>query len=282
MSTHADTQGPDSAFPSLLVHVDVDDGSADRVKLAADLARSWRSELIGIAAAPEYVSLYGDASLLPLDMMEAETKRVDAFLSEAKAIFDRHTSDIDDALWRSVHAPTVATIVDEARRADLLVLGQGGRDPASSRAPDVAVGEVVLQSARPVLVVPPNVERLEAQTIVLAWKDTREIRHAVQQAMPLLRNAREVLVVTVGPDLDPRAWRDVQAHLRRHGLPASFVHRLDAEVDASTAILDIARINGADLIVAGAYGRRRWREMLFGGLTRDLLTKARICCLLSH
>lgn len=271
---------PGATFRSLLVHVDDADGAADRVRLAARLADAWGVHLTGAAAAEEFVPLYAEGGYIPADMMDMEVRRVDLLVERAKALFEREAANVRSRAWRSAHWPASLFVVEEARGADLVIVGHEA--PGGARDPAFSAGDVILAAGRPVLVVPANVDRLEARRIVVAWKDTREIRRALSDAMPLLRAAQEVVVVTVSREVPEAPWDDLKAYLARHGVTASFVHRAEAEGGAPEAVGKIAAAHGADLIVAGAYGRWKWRERLFGGVTLDLLTTASVCCLLSH
>jgi nucleotide-binding universal stress UspA family protein len=135
-------------------------------------------------------------------------------------------------------------------------------------------------------VVPPEVDRLKLASVVVGWKDTREARRAVVDALPLLQKAKEVTVVEmIANDGDraaaSRRVADVAAWLGRHQVDASHMvpnHRGDAVEQLIRHASDIE----ADIIVAGAYGHTRMREWIFGGVTRDLVTKSNRCSLLSH
>jgi nucleotide-binding universal stress UspA family protein len=136
------------------------------------------------------------------------------------------------------------------------------------------------------LVVPPEVDRLTLGSVVVGWKDTREARRAVVDALPLLQKAKEVTVVEmIANDGDraaaSRRVADVAAWLGRHQVDASHMvpnHRGDAVEQLIRHASDIE----ADIIVAGAYGHTRMREWIFGGVTRDLVPKSNRCSLLSH
>ena len=115
--------------------------------------------------------------------------------------------------------------------------------------------------------------RIDAEKIVVAWKDTREARRAVVDALPFLKAASEVLVATVDEgdystereDLD-----DMMAWLAVHGIKARAEVVPEAETPVA-AIVAAAHKMGAGLVVSGAYGHTRLSEWLFGGATRDLL-----------
>jgi nucleotide-binding universal stress UspA family protein len=146
--------------------------------------------------------------------------------------------------------------------------------------------ELVMKLGRPMMIVPPEVDRLRLASVVVGWKDTREARRAVVDALPLLRKAREVTVVEIitNDDDRPAASRrvaDVAAWLGRHQVDAS--HRVpNHHGDSVEEVIRHASDLEADIVVAGAYGHTRMREWIFGGVTRDLITKSDRCAVLSH
>jgi nucleotide-binding universal stress UspA family protein len=148
-------------------------------------------------------------------------------------------------------------------------------------------GDALMQAGRPVLVVPPGVSALDGRRVLVAWKDAREARRAVADALPLMIRAEETLVLEAVQDEDQgeqarRRVDDVAAFLARHGAAA----RGDVIETRGRAVADdlllAAERHGADLVVAGGYGHARLREWAFGGVTRDLLARCPKCCLLSR
>ena len=166
--------------------------------------------------------------------------------------------------------------------ADLIVIGDMPADTADI-CRRVSVGDAIMQAGRPVLRIPSGGMALEPETIVIAWKNTREARRAVADALPFLHRAEKVLIVAdrqdarlVGESLD-----DVSAYLLRRGIVASWV-TLPGQGSAGESILAAAAHAGADLIVAGGYGHSRLEEWAFGGVTKTLLDHAPIPVLFSH
>lgn len=127
---------------------------------------------------------------------------------------------------------------------------------------------------------------MRAEHVVVAWKDTREARGAVLDAMPFLRIAKRVSVVEVCTGGGERNASvridDVVRYLARHQITADA--RPIAHHDRSDAdhLLQFALNEDADLLVAGAYGHSRLGEWIFGGMTRDILASRPLCCLMSH
>jgi nucleotide-binding universal stress UspA family protein len=126
---------------------------------------------------------------------------------------------------------------------------------------------------------------LWAERIVVAWKDTREARRALQDSLPLLHEAESVLVAEVcdaGTEAANRKQLDDVVHyLARHRIAASAI-TTSTKDSVANELIRISQAENADLIVAGAYGHTRLGEWVFGGVTRDLLTSSPVCCLLAH
>jgi nucleotide-binding universal stress UspA family protein len=122
------------------------------------------------------------------------------------------------------------------------------------------------------------------QRIMIAWKNTREAVRAVHDAMPLLTAAAEVQVVMVNPSAEdgdaPTA--DICRHLDRHGVNVESTHIVARDIEVGDALLSRAADESIDLLVLGAYGHQRWRETVFGGVTRHLLQHMTVPVLMSH
>jgi nucleotide-binding universal stress UspA family protein len=136
------------------------------------------------------------------------------------------------------------------------------------------------------LVVPPAVKSLAADHVVIGWKDTREARRAVQDALPFLHEAKRVTILEIcGKDQMDVARRhvdDVVGYLAQHRIKAERRVEIQANGSGADQIIGLADDEGADLLVTGAYGHNRVNEWIFGGMTRDLLKSSPICCLMSH
>ena len=147
-------------------------------------------------------------------------------------------------------------------------------------------GTVILNAGRPVLVVPDAAAGTSGERVLVAWKDTREARHAVQSALPYLKVAKHVSLVEIAEGVLELAARseldDVEKYLLRHGVKVSGKSVLTPEGLPADQLMNIARGDGMDLIVAGAYGHSRRREWVLGGVTGDLLGRVDRCSLMSH
>jgi nucleotide-binding universal stress UspA family protein len=142
-----------------------------------------------------------------------------------------------------------------------------------------------MRCGRPILLVPPGTTRLKLKRTLVCWKDSREARRAVADALPFLKASQAVDVVELAGEREIESSQerlvDVGDWLHRHGVEANcFASPLTGVESAHLAA--IAQDLKADLIVAGAFGHSRLREWAFGGVTQDLLTRSERCTLVSH
>jgi len=145
---------------------------------------------------------------------------------------------------------------------------------------------LLLESGRPVLVIPPrSVVSMPMKRITIAWQPTREATRAVHDALPLLKGAERVDVLTIhddgAADTDASGRRMVK-YLARHGVEAYPVSRPTLGQTVATAILQYTREMHAHLLVAGGYGHSRLREWALGGVTRELLIATDLPMLFGH
>jgi nucleotide-binding universal stress UspA family protein len=272
------------SYATLMVYVDTDRTPEERVRLAARLAGQFNAALVGLSAIATRPPVAVEGMVIA-ESTTAEIKEMRAKLAD-KGNWFRNIAGADHrhVEWRSaLDFPTVA-LAREARIADLVVIGQqaSSGDVYSSLDP----GGVVLKVGRPTLVVPEGVSVMRADHIVIGWKDTREARRAVRDALPFFREATRISIVEIcAPGEEGAAQQhmnDVVRYLNRHriiGGPRIILHR---DRSGAALLIRLAQEEGADLLVTGAYGHSRLGEWIFGGVTRELLATSPICCLMSH
>ena len=273
------------SYASLMVSVGLDPAAAGRVELSADLADRLNARLIGAAAAQLYVPVYGGKHpTLHAELIKDEQQLMSKAFEEAEALFRKKAGSCGDAEWRSAVGMPVEFLARQARAADLVVVGRHGPGDVWDHRLGISPGDLLMELGRPMLLVPPHVDRLAASRVVVAWKDTREARRAVWDGLPLLQAAEEVFVAVVGEDGSEGedGAPDVAAFLTRHGVASAAVLRPGVEISVAHTLQSTAEPRGADLIVTGAYGHSRLREWVFGGVTRDLLDQTNLCCLMSR
>ena len=130
--------------------------------------------------------------------------------------------------WRGTLANPTSYVAQQARAADMIITGTNRDGWALDPARRLDPSALVMQVGRPVFFVPPEVERLNLTTALVAWKDTREARRAVWDALPLLQKAKEVTVAEVVEDEEGRGAArnrvdDVAGWLARHGVIADAI-----------------------------------------------------------
>ena len=273
-----------AAVASIAVYVDFDSGSDGRIRIAADWAANFGAALIGVAGwLPGREA--GGWFEYELERTEDRTDRITGELEELAERFRslvRHK--VETVEWRaSFHFPR-EVIPAEARAADLVVIGP--RTVAEDAYHAFDAGTVLLSAGRPVLVVPDGVTANPGERLLIAWKDTREARRAVQDALPYLTAAKDITLVEIAEEIEERAavvqLDDVERYLLRHGIKIRAKSVLRPKGSISDQLTSVAKNEGADLIVAGAYGHTRLGEWVFGGVTRGLLNTSDVCCLFSN
>ena len=256
----------------------------ERVRLSAKLASQFNATLIGVSARAVRPGVIVDG-IAPAVLSDASIPDIEAKLADQAKWFELAVgADRPKLLWQSAVDFPVDALARGARSADLIVIGPmwAPGDAYSSVDP----GEVILRLGRPALFVPRGVGALQAEHVVIAWKDVREARRAVQDALPFLHEAARVTIAEICQSGDEERTLarldDVARYLARHrikGGPQVILHR---QGSGAAQLIKLAQEEGADLLVAGAYGHSRLGEWIFGGVTRDLLAQSPICCLMSH
>lgn len=284
----ADIRHPGPARPELggyrdiLVHVEPTGLATRRLETAIELARRFQAELIGLgaeAAEPSFGE--GIAALIGGELAVAAQTVVIDDLCNAASLFRAKTSDLVTR-WIAMQTSPETAVAEFARSADLIVAG-GAAQPSERRAAEV--GETVLQAGRPVLIAPTHGRPFRGRAAVVAWKDRREARRAVADALPLLRLAEVVVVAEVCDAAEVYDAEDrvgaVADYLHRHGIEA--VGRAVASSgNPADEVKRAAHALGADLVVCGAFGRSRLGERTFGGFTHDMLRQPEQFVLMSH
>lgn len=174
-------------------------------------------------------------------------------------------------------------VADHARLHDLVVAGVDRAGLLSERA---MAEHLVFEAGRPVVIVPADHRApVRFERITVAWDNSRVAARALGDAMPLLRHASEVHLVSVGgerPFDASLAASEVVDALARRGVVARFEHVDAAGMRIGEALGRQARVRGSDLLVMGAFGHSRLRQFVLGGATRSVLDEPRLPVLLSH
>ena len=273
------------SYAALMVYVDAEGIPEQRVRIASELAKKFDAALIGFSARA-VPPLFVAEGVIIEEATEADIKKMRTALAKRGDWFRSVVgSDLRDVEWRTALDFPDDAFEREARSADLVVIEQrtqGRYDNYLCLDPR----EILLKLGRPALLVAPGVASLRAEHVVVAWKDTREARRAVLDAIPFLRSAKRISVVEVCTrDQERNALArvdDVARYLARCGITADPRPILHRDRSDANHLFQFALDEGADLLVAGAYGHSRLGEWIFGGMTRDILASCPLCCLMSH
>ena len=274
-----------NTYGTILVHAEPALASRGRVEAAARLARSLDARLIGLGAETFDPTPYSGAftGYAGGEWVGLIQEQLGKSIAAAETAFRRDAAGADFE-WRSIQDYPHKALVNTAHAADLIVASPRG-DRGALQAADPA--DVVMTAGRPVLLVPEGRDHLVGANVIIGWKNTRECRRALIDALPFLQRAENVLVVAVvdpgTADIAAGETDDVVANLKRHNVNARPLVAAISRYDTVEAELErIAGLNGADLIVTGAYGHSRLREWAFGGVTRSFLHRPSCFVLLSH
>ena len=278
-------------YRSLLVFLDNEPLCVNRTRVAAQLAAKLDCHLVGIAptgivglpVAPEGASSLAEYAALSWQALRDQAElAAQSFREICRAL---GVASFEAVVDEGDRAPS---LVRHAHCSDLVVLSQADPRTPGHYLAQALVEQVVLYSARPTLILPyaGPVDTLASNALV-AWDDSREAARALADALPLLRLAKQVQVISwneAGNDavtglrsrLDALSrwlmWQGVSADVRVE----------TTGIDIADAMLSRAADLSADLIVMGAYGHSRWTERILGGATRGLLATMTVPVLMSH
>jgi nucleotide-binding universal stress UspA family protein len=265
-------------YNTIMVQLDIDMRVTPRLTFAWNLAQRFEADLIGFCAAEPHLLLPGDIEgAASIETVERQVADIEERLESLKSEFDNLVQDNNRTSWRGIVGDPTRHLALHARSADLLITSAGNSGVGRLRTVDP--GELILSAGRPVLFPAEGQqpEPVKGESILIAWKDAREARRAVVDAMPFLTDARQVVVATIEEDDRAGAREsaaDVVRFLTKHGVKARSEVVDVGRGYASEALAEIATEVGADLMVSGGYGHTRLREWIFGGVTRSLLEDA--------
>jgi nucleotide-binding universal stress UspA family protein len=276
------------SYKTVMVSLALDRSNDACLAVAGDLAERFEARVVGIAASDIRLTLYFAEGDYARKVLEEEGAAVRQRLSELEMEFRTSVSKRAKSVeWRSALTLPIPYVMQHARAADILVVGARAEaivDPCIAADPS----DLVMQAGRPLIVVPPTVQWLDLRSVLVAWKDVREARRAVFDALPILAAAKEVTIAEIPEQITERAdalshVEDVARWLRGHGIVANtVVPEAETGVPIAEQLDRIAANVGAGAVIAGAYGHSRFREWILGGVTRHLAAESGRCAFLSR
>ena len=268
---------------TILLHMANDERHTSRLEVAASLAQRF--------------SAYVDVLYIttPVSMPAAVTGRGASygFIAEATAIAREKAAQVEHEIrqglkdcsysWTVEEGDHVDLLAHRAAYADLALITQSHPAHLEDRVLLHVPDRLPLQAPCPALVLPYDGTTTDfGRHIVLAWKNSPEAGRTVRAAMPFLRGAEKVTVLTIDPPGQPMDHgRNIMVYLERHGVRTQHQSNI-AHSDVGEVILSRVRDLGADMLVMGAYGHSRLREMMLGGATRTVLHNMHVPVLMAH
>jgi nucleotide-binding universal stress UspA family protein len=279
-------------FKTILVHLDHSARSPSRAALAARWAKAHQAHLVGLLPTGMYDGVI-PADAIASGMTDFIAESADYLRRRAEAIsreFRESIAATGEVAYevRLVDGMTVDAVVQHGRVSDLVVLAQDDALEASDLAVHGIVGRVLMDVGQPVLIV-PSVGAFEgpAKNVVVAWNDSRESALALHAALPALRCASSVTIASFrhpkqeDDDNGLPSSADMHRFLERHGIQATLERNVTG-IDVADALLSRVADLGADLLVMGGYGHSRLRELILGGVTRQVLRQMSVPVLMAH
>lgn len=272
------------AYKTIVLHLDTTEHCRARTEQACALATQFDAHLVGLGVLSPLVIPGTSPTEVVVDLLSEQWEGDRQALEAATQAFaaDARIAGVASAESRFVVGLPEFVVALHARYADLVVVGQA---PAS----EGGIAEnLVLNVGRPVLVVPRSWEhRPIGQRLMVAWNARREATRALTDALPLLQRAKHVDVVTVNAEPQREGHgelpgADIALYLARHGVKANVLATQAEDIDVGEWLLSRAADLGADMMVMGAYGHSRLRELVLGGATRTVLESMTVPVLMSH
>ncbi len=271
-------------FKTIAVHIDDHDDCIARIHTALDIARHFDAHLKGVYVRrslriPTVSQIESGTGLI-----ESQQSLIEELEQTASSKFENatKTAGLDVVTeWCALDGPYEIALENQARYADLLIVGPPGHEVYEANITD----SVVLNTGGPVLALPLGTNAAPGTHVLIGWNGTREAARAVHDAIPLIREAEQIRVTSIhtAPDIDANQAAKLCAHLSKHGIEAvSESHVLENPQHTAIKLLELAAEQRTDLIVIGAYAHRRIREIVFGGVTRDLLSDLKRPVFMSH
>jgi nucleotide-binding universal stress UspA family protein len=275
---------------TILVYLPWERKAAPTLKSVLKIASSRKAHVTGLHLIPD-LPVYAEFSAeVSPDVIERLQKAGKDGAGAAKRVFeDTFKAAPVTYEWReftATYRAGIDLIAEQGRTADLIVCGKASEDIPDAW--DVFAETAIMRCGRPVLIVPSaKAAETIGNHVVIAWNDTREAARAVFDSLDLIRDAATVRAITF---IDNEAQRPAAeshgasliAALSRHGIHASFDASFAGSFSAGDAILSRLLDEGCDLLIMGGYGHSRFREMVFGGVSREILRDTWVPTLVSH
>jgi nucleotide-binding universal stress UspA family protein len=275
-------------FKTILAPIEQHDLTNSTLETALLLARQFDSYIEGFAlqAAISAAFAIGEIGVLPPAQEIAEHEKrgrslFENFMQEHGVPCGGDTKALSSA-WLKDAPEGDHFVGSHGRIFDVIVLGRPGRDPKGPRM--TTLEAALFESGRPVLIAPPSPQSQMGTNVLIAWNCSTEQARATAFAMPILKRANRVIVLTVegGAAVPGPTGQQLCRYLQLHEVAAKpLTVGLDGRLTGEV-ILFHAKALGCDLLIKGAYTQSRLRQMIFGGTTRYILSNGELPVLMAH
>jgi nucleotide-binding universal stress UspA family protein len=256
---------------------------------AISIAETFDSHIVGVTFAyapdfPGYVTLEIPPDIVAAMIAESE-KAALAAIERFEEAARRSLVSAEHRLLKTIGASAPLILSTLARRFDLSVFMQSEPNGVEN---DDMIETSLFQSGRPLIVV-PHIQKvgLKLDHLVCCWDGSSAAARAINDALPLLVKATAVdllIVLNEKTNSNTNVIRgaEMAKHLARHDVKVQIETVPAADIDVTNAILSYVADNSATLIVMGGYGHAKLREVILGGVTRDMLKSMTVPVFMSH
>ena len=270
------------------IHVDHTEQSKVRIKTGFELAKRLGANVTALYCQPEAQLPSYSGYPIAITIIDQLDKTIEQQANEAQALFDEVAANYEvQSSWRKTHGDVIQNIALESRIFDLIILGQAHPDHNQGETSRI-VDHILLEAGRPCLVLPYTYQDQEfGRNSLITWNGSRESSRAIHDALPLLKLGDKALLVVSDPSKTSFSKVDMPgtlmaSHLARHDIEVELKLSYSDDIKTSENLLSLACDEGADMIVMGAYGHSRFRELVLGGMTREILSSMTVPVFMSH
>lgn len=245
---------------------------------ALEIATAFDAKLV-VAAYAWPVTTASDVLAGSSFTIQKQTQEMEDALKSTRDAFHRVFADAPiDVEWCAGISDPDKSLSNHLLTADLLITSASEGHGCVTPEP----AGLAQRTGTPVLRLGTNVATGRFPNILVAWKDCPQARRALHDALPILKRAEKVTVVSVGDEVSAVRLAAVAEHLRRHHVTTSYLHLPHSEQDVCADLVGHALRENADMIVAGAYSRGPFTERILGGVTRELLKTVDLSWFMAH
>lgn len=276
-------------YSDILVHLTDDPRNEAKAAAAFHLAQRFNAHVTALYTLPPPQHLYYMGEYVPPELFQRQADEARTAAAKAKVEFEavagKQGITVD---WLESERLPLEALESQGRAFDLIVLGQPDPNPKNPMTVpagvDVLPHELALRAGRPILAIPyAGSYPIIGNRVLVGWNGSKEATRAVHDAMPFLTAASKVIVFGINQEGSRgTTGAELARHLARHGVKVEVAHTVVEDMGLGEALLSAVADQGADLLVMGAYGHSRLREMVFGGVTETVLSSMTVPVLLGN